>query len=311
MSWALVSVYGTDTDWSKVANTGNTAVINGKTVPVDYNNFVLGPVSAAAGEFWRDALSYLIITGLARVRRRAHERRPALHVRDGPRRAHAALPRQDAPGAQVAVHRGAHVGRRWRRAVPALPRHEPHRPGRLLLALAAGRDLDRARAGADGALGLHVLPHACIRASSRGRRPSARGSASPASSSCSRSSTTTRRSWPPARSIYVKELFTIGSGTWSVPVSWLGIIGVDRAGGSRWATPTCMRAQQPGEVRAHGPLRERVCIDPDVPGRRLCGGARHASQCESNRLRPVAPFSAGSARPGGWRRPRRRLMPAV
>ena len=27
-------------------------------------------------------------------------------------------------------------------------------------------------------------------------------------------------------SIYVKELFTIGSGTWSVPVSWLGIIGV-------------------------------------------------------------------------------------
>ena len=38
-------------------------MINGKTVPVDYNNFVLGPVSAAAGEFWRDALSYLIITG--------------------------------------------------------------------------------------------------------------------------------------------------------------------------------------------------------------------------------------------------------
>ena len=63
MSWALVSVYGTHTDWSKVANAGNTAVINGKTVPVDYNNFVLGPVSAAAGEFWRDALSYLIITG--------------------------------------------------------------------------------------------------------------------------------------------------------------------------------------------------------------------------------------------------------
>jgi protein-S-isoprenylcysteine O-methyltransferase Ste14 len=27
-------------------------------------------------------------------------------------------------------------------------------------------------------------------------------------------------------SLYVKELFTIGSGTWSVPVSWLGIIGV-------------------------------------------------------------------------------------
>ena len=26
--------------------------------------------------------------------------------------------------------------------------------------------------------------------------------------------------------LYVRELFTIGSGTWSVPVSWLGIIGV-------------------------------------------------------------------------------------
>src|SRR4029077_10847639 len=63
MSWALVSVYGTNTDWSKVGNAGDTAVINGKTVPVDYNNFVLGPVSAAAGQFWRDALSYLIITG--------------------------------------------------------------------------------------------------------------------------------------------------------------------------------------------------------------------------------------------------------
>ncbi|MDX6536103.1 MAG: hypothetical protein QOD37_444, partial [Gaiellales bacterium] len=59
MSWALVSVYGTHTDWTKIANTGSTAVINGKTVPADYNNFVLGPVSAAAGEFWRDALSYL------------------------------------------------------------------------------------------------------------------------------------------------------------------------------------------------------------------------------------------------------------
>ena len=32
-------------------------------MPDDYDNFVLGPVSAAAGEFWRDALSYLIITG--------------------------------------------------------------------------------------------------------------------------------------------------------------------------------------------------------------------------------------------------------
>ena len=28
------------------------------------------------------------------------------------------------------------------------------------------------------------------------------------------------------RALYVRELFTIGSGTFSVPVSWLGIIGV-------------------------------------------------------------------------------------
>ena len=195
MSWALVSVYGTNTDWSKVANAGNTAVINGKTVPVDYDNFVLGPVSAAGRRVLARRAQLPDHHGLAGLRRCAHERGPALHVRDGPRGAAAALPRQDAPGAQVAVHGRADLGCRGRRAVPALPGHEPHGPGRLLLALAAGRDLDRARAGADGALGVHVLPARASRASSRGRRPCARGSASPARSSCSRSSTTTRRSW--------------------------------------------------------------------------------------------------------------------
>ena len=57
--------------------------------------------------------------GLAGLRRCAHERGPALHVRDGPRGPAAALPRQDASGAQVAVHRRADMGRRGRRALPA------------------------------------------------------------------------------------------------------------------------------------------------------------------------------------------------
>ena len=158
MSWALVSAYGTNTDWTKIANTGSTAVINGKTVPADYNNFVLGPVSAAAGEFWRDALSYLIITGSLACAAALTNAGLRVHVRDGPRGSAAALPRQDASGAQVAVHRSADVGRRGRRAVPGLPVHEPHGAGRLLLVLAAGRDLDRAGAGADGAVGVRVLP---------------------------------------------------------------------------------------------------------------------------------------------------------
>ena len=56
---------------------------------------------------------------LAGLRRGAHERGPALHVRHGPRRAAAPLPRQDAPGAQVALHGGHDVGRGRRPAVPA------------------------------------------------------------------------------------------------------------------------------------------------------------------------------------------------
>jgi len=32
-------------------------------VPVDYDHFVLGPAGAVAGQFWSSALSYLIITG--------------------------------------------------------------------------------------------------------------------------------------------------------------------------------------------------------------------------------------------------------
>ena len=35
MSWALVSAYGTNVNWANVGNAGNTAVINGKTVPAD------------------------------------------------------------------------------------------------------------------------------------------------------------------------------------------------------------------------------------------------------------------------------------
>src|SRR4051794_8400897 len=64
MSWAIVSVYGTNTDWSTVAaSSTSTHVFEGKTVPVDYDHFVLGPAGAVAGQFWSSALSYLIITG--------------------------------------------------------------------------------------------------------------------------------------------------------------------------------------------------------------------------------------------------------
>ena len=64
MSWALVSAYGTNINWANVGNAGNTAVINGKTVPVGLApTSCSAPCRRAAGEFWRDALSYLIITG--------------------------------------------------------------------------------------------------------------------------------------------------------------------------------------------------------------------------------------------------------
>jgi amino acid transporter len=64
MSWAIVSAYGTNTDWSTVAaSASSTHVFDGKTVPVDYDHFVLGPAGVLAGQFWASALSYLIITG--------------------------------------------------------------------------------------------------------------------------------------------------------------------------------------------------------------------------------------------------------
>ena len=64
MSWAIVSAYGTNTDWSTVAaSSTSTHVFDGQTVPVDYDHFVLGPAGVLAGQFWASALSYLIITG--------------------------------------------------------------------------------------------------------------------------------------------------------------------------------------------------------------------------------------------------------
>ena len=63
-----------------------------------------------------------------------------------------------------------------------------------------------------------------------------------------------------AGSIYVEELFTIGSGTWSVPVSWLGIIGVAVPVVSM-ATPM-PSAPRTRRIRAHGPLRQRRRLTP-------------------------------------------------
>ena len=123
MSWAIVSVYGTNTNWANVANAGNTHVFDGKTVPVDYDHFVLGPAAAVAGQFWASALSYLIITGslaCAAALTNAGLRYMYAMGREG---LHAALPRQDASRAQVAVHGRADLGRASPvGAVPGLPR---------------------------------------------------------------------------------------------------------------------------------------------------------------------------------------------
>ena len=252
-------------------------MINGQTVPDDYGNFVLGPVSATAGEFWRDALSYLIITGslaCAAALTNAGLRYMYAMGREGllPRYLGKTHPTHKSPYMAVLTWGAVAVG-----AVPALPRHEPHRPRRLLLALAAGRDLDRARAGADRALGVHVLPARASDASSRGRRRCARGWASLGQIFVLALFFHFETYVAAGSALYVRELFTIGSGTFSVPVSWLGIIGVGvplASLGYAWY----VKRAEPGAVRDHGPLRQRVRLVPSAcrgaAGERRPGDAR-------------------------------------
>ena len=110
MSWAIVSVYGTNVDWSKIGNEGSTALIDGQTVPAHYNNFVLGTGGGGRRRVLARRAELPDHHRVIGLRRSAHERGAALHVRDGPRGAPAALPRPDASGAQVAVHRRSDLG---------------------------------------------------------------------------------------------------------------------------------------------------------------------------------------------------------
>jgi len=225
MSWALVSAYGTNTDWSKIANTGSTAVINGKTVPADYNNFVLGPVSAAAGEFWRDALSYLIITGslaCAAALTNAGLRYMYAMGREG------LLPRY--LGKTHPVHKSPYTAvLTWGALAVVLF---------LCFRVTNHTGLDAyfwfSPQGVIWIVLVQALTALSVYLYFRREHPS------------EQSWKTTWCAWlgflgqiavlalfyhyetfvAAGSSIYVKELFTVGSGTWSVPVSWLGIIGV-------------------------------------------------------------------------------------
>ena len=238
-----------DTNWANVANAGNTR----RDQRQDGAGRLRQLRARAGGSRGRassgaSALSYLIITGslaCAAALTNAGLRYMYAMGREGllPRYLGKTHPRHKSPYMAVLT---------WGAVAVVLflvfRVTEPHRPGRLLLALAAGRDLDRAGAGADRALGVHRTSGASTRASSRGRRPCARGWASPARSSCSRSSTTSRRIVAAGAALYVKELFTIGSGTFSVPVSWLGIIGLRRAAGLA-RIRLVRQGARPGEVR--------------------------------------------------------------
>ena len=224
MSWALVSVYGTGTDWSKIGNEGSTAVIDGKTVPADYNNFVLGPVSAAAGEFWRDALSYLIITGslaCAAALTNAGLRYMYAMGREG------LLPRY--LGRTHPTHKSPYMAvMTWGVLAIALF---------IVFRLTGHTGIDAyfwlSPQGVIWIVLVQALTALSVFAYFRREHPD------------EQSWKTTVCAWlgfagqlfvlalfyhyetyvAAGSSLYVRELFTIGSGTFSVPISWLGIIG--------------------------------------------------------------------------------------
>jgi amino acid transporter len=225
MSWGLVSVYGTGTDWSKVANAGNTAVINGKTVPVDYDHFVLGPVSAAAGQFWASALSYLIITGslaCAAALTNAGLRYMYAMGREG------LMPRY--LGKTHPVHKSPYTAVLTWGALAAVLF--------IIFRITSHTGLDAyfwlSPQGVIWIVLVQALTALSVFTYFRRVHPD------------EQSWKTTVCAWIGfagqilvlalfyhyetfvafGSSLYVKELFTIGSGTWSVPVSWLGIIGV-------------------------------------------------------------------------------------
>jgi amino acid transporter len=225
MSWALVSAYGTNVNWTKIGNTGSTAVINGKTVPADYNHFVLGPVSAAAGQFWSSALSYLIITGslaCAAALTNAGLRYMYAMGREG------LLPRY--LGKTHPKHKSPYMAVLTWGAVSAILF--------LLFRATNHTGLDAyfwlSPQGVIWIVLVQALTALSVFVYFRREYPN------------EQSWKTTVCPWlgfagqlfvlalfyhyetyvAAGSSIYVRNLFTVGSGTWSVPVSWLGIIGV-------------------------------------------------------------------------------------
>ena len=225
MSWALVSVYGSGINWANVANSGNTVVINGQTVPDDYGNFVLGPVSATAGEFWRDALSYLIITGslaCAAALTNAGLRYMYAMGREGllPRYLGKTHPTHKSPYMAVLTWGAVAVGLF------------------LLFRVTNHTGLDAyfwlSPQGVIWIVLVQALTALSVFTYFRREHPT------------EQSWKTTVCAWlgflgqifvlalffhfetyvAAGSALYVRELFTIGSGTFSVPVSWLGIIGL-------------------------------------------------------------------------------------
>jgi amino acid transporter len=250
MSWALVSAYGTNINWANVGSAGNTAVINGKTVPADGTNFVLGPVSAAAGEFWRDALSWLIISGslaCAAALTNAGLRYMYAMGREG------LLPRY--LGKTHPVHKSPYTAvLTWGALAVVLF---------AIFRATSHTGLDAyywlSPQGVIWIVLVQALTALSVFAYFRRDHPD------------EQSWKTTVCAWlgfggqlfvlalfyhyetfvAAGSSVYVKELFTIGSGTWSVPVSWLGIIGVGVPVASL-AYAYFLRAQNPQKYAVMG-----------------------------------------------------------
>jgi amino acid transporter len=244
MSWALVSAYGTNFDWSKVGAANGTAVIDGKTVAVsDSSQFVLGPVAAAAGEFWRDALSWLIITGsiaCAAALTNAGLRYIYAMGREG------LLPRY--LGRTHPIHKSPYTAVLTWGAIAVV----------LFLAfrVTSHTGLDAyywlSPQGVIWIVLVQALTALSVYAYFRREHPD---ELSWKTNVCAWLGFAGQiavlalfyhyeTSVTGTGSLYVKELFTIGSGTWSVPVSWLGIIGalvpVATLGYAYW-----LRAQDP------------------------------------------------------------------
>ena len=258
-------------------------------MPVDYDHFVLGPAGAVAGQFWASALSYLIITGslaCAAALTNAGLRYMYAMGREG------LLPRY--LGKTHPVHKSPYTAvLTWGAVAVVLF---------LLFRVTDHTGLDAyfwlSPQGVIWIVLVQALTALSVFMYFRRDHPS------------EQSWKTTVCAWigfagqifvlalfyhyetfvAAGSSIYVKELFTIGSGTFVGARLVARHHRRRRAGGlARLRATTCARAD-PAEVRAHGSLRQRVALARLPPGRRVrrrpgtaCGntsvfgGLRHSS----------------------------------